>query len=296
MSERARSRPRASRTRPLFAYFGHHKCASTWITGIVAGLCHRLGLRLDTVYVPESFGHDLPAFVEARKTEFLCYGNADIAHVRGLGPFSGFHVIRDPRDVVVSGYYSHLHSHSLTARLPIAEHRERLRGLPTAEGLLAEMDFCRGFFEQMASWDYELPHVAEIRFEDMVRDPYAVLVGAFSAMGLVTKGPYELRRRAAFLAREALGRLLRDHRRPWPARLLLRGRMHEDELVAVLYRHRFSAVAGGRRPGAEDRHAHYRKGIAGDWVGHFEPVHKAYFKERYGELLIQLGYAADTDW
>jgi hypothetical protein len=40
----------------------------------------------------------------------------------------------------------------------------------------------------------------------------------------------------------------------------------------------------------------FRKGKTGDWRNHFTAANKRVFKEIAGELLIQLGYEADTDW
>jgi hypothetical protein len=66
-------------------------------------------------------------------------------------------------------------------------------------------------------------------------------------------------------------------------------------LLSTAYRTRFDARSGGRRAGQEDTASHYRKGVAGDWVDHFTPVHVEAFQERFGGLLDRLGYAEDWD-
>jgi hypothetical protein len=58
----------------------------------------------------------------------------------------------------------------------------------------------------------------------------------------------------------------------------------------ILARNAFARKAGGRTPGQEDVYHHYRKGVAGDWQIYFTPRVTAAFKERYGDLLLQLGY------
>lgn len=40
----------------------------------------------------------------------------------------------------------------------------------------------------------------------------------------------------------------------------------------------------------------FRKGLIGDWRNHFAPEHKAAFKRVAGRLLIELGYEKDSDW
>jgi hypothetical protein len=52
----------------------------------------------------------------------------------------------------------------------------------------------------------------------------------------------------------------------------------------------------GRKKGQENRNTHLRKGVPGDWVNHFEPVHIRAFKNRYNDLLLKLGYVHTTDW
>jgi hypothetical protein len=52
----------------------------------------------------------------------------------------------------------------------------------------------------------------------------------------------------------------------------------------------------GRKKGEEDAKSHYRKGVAGDWVNHLTGANKTLFKERWGSLLINLGYEQDLNW
>jgi hypothetical protein len=51
-----------------------------------------------------------------------------------------------------------------------------------------------------------------------------------------------------------------------------------------------------RRPGTEDRGAHARKGVVGDWRNVFLPRHVDAFKRSAGDLLIELGYEKDGRW
>ncbi len=52
----------------------------------------------------------------------------------------------------------------------------------------------------------------------------------------------------------------------------------------------------GRELGSEDRQAHLRKGIPGDWKNHFDESLISRFKKLYGDLLVKAGYEPDDDW
>jgi lysophospholipase L1-like esterase len=48
----------------------------------------------------------------------------------------------------------------------------------------------------------------------------------------------------------------------------------------------------GRTEGTEDRNAHYRKGVSGDWRNHYDADARAQAKAICGDLLVELGYEA----
>jgi hypothetical protein len=64
----------------------------------------------------------------------------------------------------------------------------------------------------------------------------------------------------------------------------------EDVFAALYERHAFKQITGGREAGVEDRHDHYRKGVAGDWRNYFDDSLRAYFRAATGDLLDVLGY------
>jgi hypothetical protein len=69
-----------------------------------------------------------------------------------------------------------------------------------------------------------------------------------------------------------------------------------DVLRYIVERHSFRRKSGGRKKGEENRSHHYRKGVPGDWVNYFDDKLKQSFKDRYGDLVVQLGYENDYDW
>ena len=171
----------------LLAYFGHHKCASEWILGIIRDICLVSNLRCVRVSrVEEHNVSELSTFVAAQRPDFLAYTNADIRQVRTLAHFRGFHVIRDPRDLIVSAYYSHLHSHPLDTWEALAEHRQRLQAVSKSEGLLLEMEYSKRVLSEIGEWDYSQPNIMEVRMEHLTAFPYEKMVEILTFLGMTT--------------------------------------------------------------------------------------------------------------
>ena len=74
----------------LYAFYGHHKCATMTMNAIIGAVCRRLGLTFTVVFDEFQFGENLGDYVAAEGTDFLSYGNADIAFVRQLPDTRGF--------------------------------------------------------------------------------------------------------------------------------------------------------------------------------------------------------------
>ena len=115
--------------REVLAFYGHHRCGSSWISALLEAACSKLGLRFRQVYDHRMFGDDLPGFVARESVDVLVYMNADWTHAKTLKQQRAFHVIRDPRDVLVSAYYSHRYSHPTDYWTELIEHRDVLEGL-----------------------------------------------------------------------------------------------------------------------------------------------------------------------
>lgn len=280
----------------LIAYFGHHKCATTWMNIVNAQVCEELGLRFANVYNPNMFQHHLSHFVRTNAIDFLAYTSANFTFVKDLKDFVGFHIIRDPRDIVVSAYFSHLYSHPTNLWPELVAHRERLKHASKAEGLFIEMEFRKQEFETLYHWDYSLENMLEIKMENLIRAPYETLIKVYSFLGLLDDPRhYSVKAHVKFLVPRMLNKL---HARtngafPFTRRI---SSMPVENLLGILYRNRFSAVSAGRHRGEEDQNSHYRKGVAGDWINHFTPEHIRVFKQQYNELLFKLGYETREDW
>jgi len=239
----------------LKAYFGHHKAASQWTGAILGDLAASLGLRTLTIY--GSYDWDgypsLGAAVADASPDVLVDSNAWQVDADSLGPVRRFHMIRDPRDMIVSGYFSHRYSHpEVFAELP--PHRAELSALGIDAGLSREIEFSGQFIDAMSTWNYAQPHILEVRMEDVIEDPVAHWTAIVAHLG-------------------------------WP-----RPASDPEFLAEILERHSFRRMAGGRDRGDLDIRHHYRRGVAGDWRNYLNVEHLAQIRRRYGDLVERLGY------
>lgn len=175
-------------------------------------------------------------------------------------PYRAIFVMRDPRDLLTSWYFSAMDNHILQRRpdRPLYKAREKLRELSEEEGLLFAVDYWRdsGRFEVLESWAEGAPKddsVMLVRYED--------LVGAGGQEGF--------RRIFEFF----------DINLP------------DEELRALVDAYSFKRLSG-RMPGTADNRSHLRSGRAGDWEKHFTPAVHDRVEEELGDLIERLGYAS----
>lgn len=293
------------RHRPLLGYFGHHKAGSSWILNVNGAICSEIGLRFGHFHSPKMFNFDLLKTVKEQRFDFVSYSNADINFVRPiLEGVRGFHVIRDPRDIVVSAYFSHLYSHSDRYWPERSNYRSQLEKLPKDKGLLLTMDYLTSIMVEgetidilgnICMWDYSLPNILEVKFEELIVNPYGMWLEILRFLGVLDNENVGLRTFSVYILRRILSLMARRMGFSMNHGLLIHG-IHPWRALSIVYENDFSALAGGRNAGEEDVRHHYRKGVTGDWKNHFREEHKRFFKERYGAVLIKLGYERDENW
>jgi Sulfotransferase domain len=245
---------------PILAYFGHHRCGTQWIASIVEDVCDAAGLIAVRHDTSDRFQGDIISYRQDHPFDFWCYINADYRFVHGLD-VRGFHVVRDPRDVIVSGYFSHLMSHPVGDRWPqLQRYRSSLQSLSKDEGILREMEFSGSTLYAMLFWNPSTPGVREIHFEDLIQD-----------------------------SEDRFCEVLEELR-------VLPNRVSETVVREIVGRHAFQVMSGGRQPGEENAAHHFRKGVPGDWRNHFKASHIDHFKKLFNPLLMKLGYETNESW
>jgi hypothetical protein len=286
-----RTRSRGLRQRPLIVYFGHHKCGTSWIGDILVDVAEEMGWSnwsTDRAAVfPDG---DLARWAADNRVDVVTFTNAESRFVPRDGRLRGFHVIRDPRDVCVSAYFSHRNSHPTQGWPLLVDVREFLCRASLEEGLAFEIDFLAPTFEAMASWDYRHPEILEMRFEELVAAPTRTLLSILQFVGLCPPAD-EARRSTGPPPFHAPGEKVRRRLGVRPSKRLLT----PERVATIVYRHTFAAKSGGRQPGQLDAMSHYRSGEIGQWRSYFTPSLITQFEARYPGLLSQLGYTAGTD-
>ena len=267
----------------MYAFFGHHRCATTWTVTLILALGRELGLRV----AQEDRYEKLPPDLE--KVDFLTHSNATEGIIQQLAgtDYRAFHVVRDPRDILVSSYFSDKYSHYVYGQ-QFAQFREQLGAMEFDDGLRLELERRTMEFEALASWNYHNPRVYETRYEVLTTDPFDEFskILRFLGIAMPEAGMANGFARAKIASNKVLYRL---------GMALHAGGIPPQWLQKWLDQNSFQKIAG-RQKGQEDQKSHYRKGVAGDWVNYLTGANKDLFKARWGQLVVDLGYEQDLDW
>jgi hypothetical protein len=269
-----------------------------WARSIFAEAAAATKLTTLAVYVHTQWSDygTLGEMVRDKKPDILVLTNAHQKDLDTLPEHRQIHLIRDPRDMVVSGYFSHRNSHA--TRIGDVEwpeliaHRARLLELDQDAGLAEEIEFSGYFLDPLSSWNHDNANVLEVKMEQLIAQPaehWLAMLRHFEMLGPATPGkmaavrwnvaPRRGEPKAAAWLRKYLPRLPIDTVPP-------------AYVPYALQRFTFGRMAGAdRKPGEVDESSHYRKGIAGDWANHLTDRHLELFYKRYPGLVERFGYA-----
>ena len=237
----------------LRVFFGHHKCASQWMSDIFRDMCEQTVLCYSKCTDACNIGRKLQQLPQGEPC-MLFYTNADYSSVSRFPDFLGFHLIRDPRDVCISAYYSHLYSHPTTGWPELTKHRNILETVSFEDGLLQDMEFCKKYLTNIGAWNYADSRVLELRFEE------------------ITASPVEFCRKIV-------------------AHLDLAHIFSPKIITAAVDKNSYQRKSDGRQPGIVNVHSHYRSGLSDQWQSLFSPKHVEFFNKHYGWILETTDYA-----
>jgi hypothetical protein len=214
---------------------GPQKAGSQWIKALFSHPVVRAHTgtftlpQLDYQLTPPKHGFPAGTFVPGFYGSYQEYVALPKRHPHRL-----VYLGRDPRDVIVSGYWSAVETHRVTHLQEVEDFRVQLKGMSMEDALLALIESCRDYFADMATWiDVDDPTVARFRLED-VREDNEGAVRAMLAHCNVTLSPDELATvlqetsRDALRARDLENRAAgqESHYRDRPSR-------HQDVFTAV---------------------------------------------------------------
>jgi len=178
---------------PLYL-FAYHKVGSKFLARIFREICWQNGWRFASL---SGLVTRVP-----RRPDVIVFNHSLVNPAQIAWPFRGVHLVRDPRDVLVSSYLYHRRcaeawciNDDLGTDAPITyprisrmqEHRseewkarylqalgeksyqENLLQLNQWQGLVFECERYAGWtIEAMRRWDYENPAIMEVKFEDLM--------------------------------------------------------------------------------------------------------------------------------
>jgi hypothetical protein len=150
----------------------HHKTGTAWMTSTFRDICSHLKIRFVNLHVEQidSFSEAAPPIVLIHthgfsKMSWLLEGERDRI----------FHLIRDPRDVIISGMHFHLVAKEPWLHVPKRKfgglsYQVKLNNLfDDKQRYLFEMQNTRTIHE-MLRWDYDRPRSFECRYEELIED------------------------------------------------------------------------------------------------------------------------------
>lgn len=242
----ARARAEApARDAPVMFVATHHKVMTTYFNAVLRLLAFGTRRRFQRVHIEQPD--------PAAKLVLSMQGKLDLAALR---PYRGVHVMRDPRDMIVSGYHYHKWTHEpWVHRLDEngLSYQQKLNRASPRDGLFMEIDHFIFFYRAtLEAWDMDDPDLLEVAYEDLMGPEREALYGAiFSHLGF---------------SGEALA------------------------LACDLMRLFEAKSRTGRRKEAPAPKSHVRSGRSGQWRGELEPAHLDYIERELGHVLRKFGY------
>lgn len=253
----------------MLIHCSHHKVGTVWFKSVLRAVANEYGLRV-TVNDVSRIPRGASIFIDD-------HGKTDLSCIEQK--YRGSHMIRDPRDVVVSGYHYHLWTKERWANTKVASlgpqietywpllpvkdiahltYKEYLNSLDKEVGLMTEIARASSTdIQDMVRWDYANPHILNFRYEDIMQDEEGMFRRIFAYYGF---------------NEEAIAR---------------------STEIAMTFSFKNQAK---RSVGQSQEQSHLRSGKAEQWRQEFSEAHKAYFKKLHGEDLIRLGYEKGLDW
>lgn len=159
-----------------YVFLTHHKCGYMWSTRVMNAL-QWAWRPSDTIplFSTNSAFVSNEQTAEALKNSYIIDANVTMKMMDLLSwhNYRGVHVTRDPKDLIVSAYFSHLHSHSTSDWEELVGHREKLKEMSEEDGLIATIDFLDFVWDSYRTWE-PVKAVMEVAFEEMIEQPVEV--------------------------------------------------------------------------------------------------------------------------
>jgi len=275
----------------ILGVYTHPKCGGTWMAGAFLGIAKELGRNV--LYKQTALINNLNNTLQENQFNFIISQNSIFEKFSTINDneHKGIHIVRDPRDITVSAYFSYKNTHSIEEWKQLGELRNRLEKMDFNEGLMELMKFNEPFLDLMENWNYNSKNIKEYKLEDISRNTHDFYVDALNFLGLLEEKTYLKEKIFEFK-----GFINRISFKFFHLPLFYQLMISEESIKRINNKISFEKLAGGRKKGQENKNSHYRSGTKGDWRKYFTEEHKSYFKSRHGNLLVKLGYEKDLNW
>lgn len=230
---------------PLMFVGTHHKAMTTYFVDVMRLHAMGLGIPFDVV----NFENPRPA------ARMFVSGQSKM-DLKAMRPYKGVHVMRDPRDMIVSGYHYHkwtteawVHRKDENGRT----YQEKLLEADADAGIYMEINhFIFSYRDMLENWDLDDPDMLEVSFSGLMGD-----------------------------GREQLYHQIFDH-------LGFEGKEHE---YGVRLMRMFEAKKrAGKSSSKPSEKSHVRSAKSGQWKGLLQEHHLEYIDRELGTVLEKFGY------
>lgn len=259
----------------LVTHFSYHKCMTVFFMRIFQGICDQMNWHFEKFLT-----HEMDRFIKVanqyKGNQILTIGNVLTDLSTLPNHFVGSHIIRDPRDLLISGYKYHLWCTETWAVEPLTErlkgiiklnsfpidieidglsYQKLINSVDMETGLKIELNWRRFSFVHMMDWDYNHPMIMELRYEEIFGNEVPLFEKLFHHYGFDNK--------------------LVD--------------------IGLQFVERYS-FENQKKYGNTGENKHLSTGESGQWKNYFFDELKEIFKERYQKLLENLAYEHDDSW
>lgn len=193
--------PVAARKGAVRVHCGFHKCLTMYTRGIY-GAATRLGLRRPRGF--QHFYHRLDAFYAGCEDFRVTSVSGHVVDVDRFEDIRVVRLVRDPRDLMVSGYFYHKRgaegwclledpvdadwavvNGKVPGALPAGTTlMAYLNDASTGDGLAAEFEFRRNHLDAMRDWPRDDHRIRTWRYEDIMGNEGETYAGILAFMGL----------------------------------------------------------------------------------------------------------------
>ena len=229
-----------------------HKCASNWTRRLFRDVADSRDMN---VWVDKPNDSAINTLVDRGSDDVLCLyrtGSRKGFDENAIGGTPVVLCVRDPKDVLVSQYWSWKATHRKNS-LKIEKTRAKLADMSVREGMMLLIEenlivFCS--CARIWSGPAEDKRIYLLKYEDLLQDFKRAFSSAASHLGLD---------------------------------------LDDEYLFALREKYSFRSITK-RSPGEEKLSSHYRKGVSGDWANYFDDKLASTFNDSYGEICDKFGY------